>query len=214
MCCPRGCEGRWRRCRPRPLSGRGWRGRQLLIVPVSSRVSAEVVGPVCGGPGRRSSGIGFLPSLGAPHSPLLSAEAGAAVRPLRLPGRGPQPLWGPLFGGQRRGMWGFSSGLPPRCRGYVSAPWGWGRGALCKIPPFPRGGVGVRVWRRYSASGYLVGLRRDPLTVKTFLECRLPAREYLLLLSKTARLPRRRVVGGGGVLGLFLMEASRFEPCR
>lgn len=162
MCSPRGCEGRWRR-RPRPLSGRGWRGRQLLIVPVFSRVWAEVVGPACRGPSGRSSGIEVLPSLGTPRCPLFSAEAGAALRPPRLPGRGLQRLCGPSPR-PAAGNAGFFLWASPSLPGGMCLRRGCGVGALCaECPLSPRdAGVWVHVWRRYSAPGFLAGCGETP----------------------------------------------------
>ena len=185
--CPRGCEGRWRRP-PRPLSGRGWRGRRPLIVPVPSRVSARVVSPAWGAPRGRSSGIR---SFGANRLPLarLSGGRGCDAPP-------PPPPRGPSREANRVGCGGFPPGFSVAGGGVCPHRVGAGAGALCaKSSVLPPGaGVRVRGWSRCSASGFPLGCQETP-PGETFLECLLPAREYLLLLSKTARLPRRSCRG-------------------
>lgn len=159
MCCPRGREGRWRRCRPRPLSGRGRRGRQLLIVRVSSRVSPESVGPVCGGP-RWAKLRDWIPSL-AGNSP--ARRPGLRCGPLASRGGGPSLSAAPSSEASGVECRVFPPGFPLAAGG-MCLHRGGGVGALCaKCPLSPRGaGVGVRVWRRSSASGYLVGCGETP----------------------------------------------------
>lgn len=170
-------------------------------------------GPACGGPRGRSSGIEFLPSLGTPCCPLLRGGRGHGAAPSPL-GAGALASLRGLSEASRVDCGVFPPGFPLAARQSVSTPWGWGRGALCGMPPFPPAGLesGFAGGGAPRRRGSLWAAGRAP-RVKTFLECRLPAREYLLLLSETARLPRRSR-GGRGCLGLFLMEASRFEPCR
>lgn len=135
--CPRGCEGTWRRRRPRPLSGRRRRGKRLLIVPVSSRV--------VGGKGaglRRTQSAKRRDSFlrREPFATLSSARRPELRRgPLASGGGGPS-LSAALL--RRRTEWnaGFFSGLPPRSQGCVSASWGWGRGTLCRYRSFLLGG--------------------------------------------------------------------------
>lgn len=142
--------------------------------------------------------------------PSLSAAAGLRCGPC-LRGRGPSLPAAPL---RRRAEWnaGFFFGLSPRLRGLVSAPWGWGRGTLCKQPVFPPGGLesGFLCAGATPGRGSLQAAGR-PRLAPHIPGVPPPAPEYLLLLSKAASLPGG-AVGGGGVSG-FLMEASRFEPC-
>lgn len=107
-----------------------------------------------GGPSGRSSGI--PPRLRTPRRPLLGAEAGLRCGPWP-PGAGAPSSAAPL-GGKRWGMRGFFLRLPPpRHRG-------GGVEALCANSPLgPRdAGVGVRGWRRCSATGFLVGCGETP----------------------------------------------------
>lgn len=156
--CPRGCEGRWRR-RPRPLSGRGWRGRRLLIVPVSSRVLAVEGG--CSGLGRTpwaKLGDSFLRC--EPLAPPREGR-GSAAAPWPPRGGGPS-LRGPSLEGHRVECRGFPPGFPSQPGVCVSAPCGWGRGGLCSSPLSPGAGVEGRVWRSCSASGFPVSCGETP----------------------------------------------------
>lgn len=170
-------------------------------------------GPACGGPRGRSSGIEFLPSLGTPCCPLLRGGRGHSAAPSPLGAGAPASLRG-LSEASRVNCGVFPPGFPS-LPGSLCLHRGGGVGALCAECPLfpPRGWSLGSLVEALLGVGVPCGLRGEPPRVKTFLECRLPAREYLLLLSETARLPRRSR-GGRGCLGLFLMEASRFEPCR
>lgn len=168
---------------PPAALGAGKAGRRLLIVPVSSRVSAGVVGLPRA---RRTAGRSVL------RCPL-GAEAKGCGEPLG-PGRGRQPPQ-PSSGASSEGC-GVLSRLPPCSRGCVCLRRGGGAGALCAQPPFPRG-----CWSRGSRR-----LRRDPSWLRHSWSATGLLRTYQLLLFKTARLPGRSR-GGRGCLGLFPMEA-------
>lgn len=165
------------------------------------------------GPGRTRWASSRLPASAA--SPSLPAVqrggrgCGAAPSP---PGPGPPPLLGALSGGERRGMRVLALGLPPRSRGCVSAPWGWG-GALCANSPLPPG-----CWSRGSPVEAVLGVGvpcgrgcRDPFGLKhSWSAARLLGGICCCFLK-----PRGCPEGswGEGGLGLFLLEASRFECC-
>lgn len=144
--------------------GAGMAGEAVLIVPVSSRVLAEVGESVFGGPGGQSSGV---PSLAANLSPCALQRGGrgcgAAPSP---PGLGPQPLPGPFPEANGVECEFFCCCSPPP--GFPLAVLaclhrGGGVERFVQVAPSPRGaGVGARVGRRSSASGFPAGCGETP----------------------------------------------------
>lgn len=106
----------------------------------------------------------------------------------------------------------FPLGFPLATRGYVSAPWMWGRGALCRMPPFPPRcwSLGSRVEALLGA-GVSCGLRGDPSWLKhSWSAACLPASICCCFLK-----PRGcpgGVVGGGGVLVCFWWKLRVLNP--
>lgn len=180
---------------PPAALGAGMAGEAALIVPVSSRVLAEVERPWLGDPVGKAQG--FLPSQRTSSPAHFSAEAGAAGRPPLLPGRGPSLSAAPF---RRRTAW--NAGVFPVPR-RVSAPWGWGRAFRANSPLPPgvvesgcaRGGAPRRRGSLQAGGG-------DPSWLKHSWSA------ACLLGNICCRFPKPRgcpggVMGGGGVLVCF-----------
>lgn len=120
----------------------------------------------------------------------------------------------PLSGGERRGMRVFSPRASPRSRECVSKLWGWGGGAVCRQPLPPGVLESGLARRRSSASGFPAGRGETPLAEDipgAPPAPTIPGRIWCCFLSREVA-PEDR--GGRGCLGLFLLEASRFESYR
>lgn len=140
---------------------------------------------------------GFLPSQRTSSPALFSAEAGAAVRPPRLPGRGPSFSAAPF---RRRTAWNAGV-FPPSLAACLHR--GGGVERFVPTAPFPPGwwSRGSRV-EAHLGVGVPCRLGGDPSWLKHSWSAACP------LGSICCRFPKPRgcpggVMGGGGVLVCF-----------